>query len=464
MTSGDRANLTRWKRQDALKVDDLREIFRELGKQIQGKQIGYVNLEDLERQSGVALKKQVDSTAVRVTISLLEKVGLITRHFDAPRTVWVSLAQAGAVENEPQFVQFREEGYLRVGQQIRCDIGVISAEMGIAADDLERQLLLWQELGLLSYRGDRREPVVEKLKPPADVANAINALLARRDEAQNRQIDQMLDYASARRCKHRALAAHLGEQIGNCGTSCDYCAPKAGKAEPEKIEEIKALPENPGQVIVDCLVSFPFNVGKPSLIKALTGSAASNVTPDRVRHFGAMSGAVKSSVEGAIEDLIELGYLGTYETEERYILLMATEKAADGVPGNAVHVKPKKESRAKQEKRDTRYEQKWDRSGQGQEAPRPYTRSLTPQASIPEDRPPTPQEADLFERLKAWRRVIANRTNLPPFVIFHDTTLWNIARAMPRTEEQLLAVKGVGNSHIQKYGVDLLRLIGEGDS
>ena len=82
-------------------------------------------------------------------------------------------------------------------------------------------------------------------------------------------------------------------------------------------------------MIVDCLVSFPFNVGKPSLIKALTGSAASNVTPDRVRHFGAMSGAVKSSVEGAIEDLIELGYLGTYETEEGYILLMATEKAAD---------------------------------------------------------------------------------------------------------------------------------------
>ena len=108
--------------------------------------------------------------------------------------------------------------------------------MGIAADDLERQLLLWQERGLLSYRGDRREPVVEKLKPPADVANAINELLARRDEAQNRQIDQMLDYASARRCKHRALAAHLGEQIGNCGTSCDYCAPKAGKAETEKMK------------------------------------------------------------------------------------------------------------------------------------------------------------------------------------------------------------------------------------
>ncbi|MEO5951756.1 MAG: HRDC domain-containing protein, partial [Chloroflexia bacterium] len=426
-----------------------------------------INLEDLERQAGVALRKQVDSTAIRVTISLLEKVGLINRHFDAPRTVWASMGQTGASENDPEFARFRDAAYLRAGQQIRCDLGIISAEMGIAADDLERQLLLWQERGLVSYRGDRREPVVEKLKPPADVARAIDQLLERRDEAQNRQIDQMLDYAVARRCKHRTLAAHLGEQIGNCGTSCDYCAPKADKPEPEKKEEVKPLPKNPGQVIVECLVSFPFRPGKPSIVKALTGSAASNVTPERVKHFGSMSGAVKSSIEGAIDDLIELGYLETYETEEGYHLLMATEKAANGVPANAVTVKVKKEPRQKQEKPGTKYEQKWERSGQGQsqgqgyDAPKPYTRSLTPQASTPIDRPPTPEEADLFERLKAWRKVVANRTNLPPFVIFHDTTLWNIARAMPKNQDELLAVKGVGNSHIQKYGTDLLRLVEE---
>lgn len=463
LTTGDRANLTRWKRQDALKVEDLRKVFGLMAEQVKVGQARYVNLEELERQTKDALKKQFDGTAVRVSISLLEKVGLIARHFDAPRTVWMSLTQAGERERDSEFMRFQQSAYLQAGQQARRDIGVLSAELGLAVDELERQLLLWQERGFVQFRGDRREPVIERLKPPPDVANLISDLLTRRDNAQNRQIDQMLEYATSRQCRHRTLALHLGEKIDKCGTSCDNCAPKLNKAVEEKREEIKALPQNPGQVIIECLTSFPFRVGKPSIVKALTGSAASNVSPDRVKHFGAMLGAVKSSVEAAIEELIEQGYLESFETEEGYILLMPTEKAADGVPADAVTVKAKKEPKPKQEKRESRSEQRWDRQGQGQshEAARPYTRLLTPQASEPEDRPPTPEEADLFERLKAWRRVLANRLNLPPYVIFHDKTLWGIARAMPTTEDELLAVKGIGSNQLQKYGADLLRLVAE---
>ena len=61
-------------------------------------------------------------------------------------------------------------------------------------------------------------------------------------------------------------------------------------------------------------------------------------------------------------------------------------------------------------------------------------------------RPPTPEEADLFERLRAWRRVVANRHNLPPYVIFHDKTLWAIARARPQNEEEFLTIRGVGRT------------------
>ena len=81
-----------------------------------------------------------------------------------------------------------------------------------------------------------------------------------------------------------------------------------------------------------------------------------------------------------------------------------------------------------------------------------------------ETREPTPEEVDLFERLKAWRRVVANRLNLPPYVIFHDKTLWAISRARPSTDDELLAVKGVGQSHIDRYGPDLLQLISEGEN
>ena len=454
LASGDRANLTRWKRQDVLKVEDLRAIYREVAGQVQVGQSRYVNLEELERQSGAVLKKQVDATAVRVSISLLEKVGLIARHFDAPRSVWVGLTPEGIKERDPEFTRFRQVAYLQGEQQARRDIGVLSAELGIAADELEKWLLLWQERGLLIFRAERREPVIERLVPPQDVAKAIDGLLARRDEAQNRQIDQMLDYASAKKCRHKMLAAHLGEQIEKCGTSCDYCAPRADKAAPEKKEEARELPTNPGQVILECLTSFPFRPGKPSIVKALMGSAASNVTPERVRHFGVMSGAVKSSLEAAIDSLVEQEYLESFESDQGFILLRATEKAIDGVPAGAVAVKPKKEPKPRQEKREPRQEPKWERREE-----RPYSR-LTPQAE-PEDVPPTPEEADLFERMRAWRRVVANKLNLPPYVILHDKTLWGIARARPQTEEELLAIKGIGQSHIQKYGAELLNLVAE---
>jgi ATP-dependent DNA helicase RecQ len=456
IATGDRANLTRWKRQDALKVDDLRAIFREVSKQVQVGQSNYVNLEELERQSGAMLKKQVDATAVRVTISLLEKVGLIARHFDAPRAVWVGLTPEGLGERDPDFLRFRQVSYLQGVQQARRDIGVLSAELGMAADELERRLLLWQERGLLAFRPERREPVVERLVPPPDVAKAIAELLARRDEAQNRQIDQILDYASADKCRHKMLSAHLGERIDDCGTSCDHCAPRADSAVQEKKEEARELPANAGQAILECLTSFPFRPGKPSIVKALMGSAASNVTPDRVRHFGAMSGAVKSSIEAAIDSLVEQEYLESFESDKGFILLRASERAEEGIPAGAVTVKPKKEPKPKQEKREARPEARWERG----ETARPYTRSLAQQAE-PDETPPTPEEADLFERMRAWRRVVANKLNLPPYVILHDKTLWGIARARPQTEEELLALKGIGQSHIQKYGADILRLVAE---
>ena len=137
--------------------------------------------------------------------------------------------------------------------------------------------------------------------------------------SQQKQITQILDYASARRCRHKMLAAHLGEQIANCDTGCDQCAPPVRSAV-QAIEETRELPDNPGQVIIECLMSFPFNVGRPSLVKALTGSAASNVNPERVKHFGSMPGIVKSSLDAAIDGLIDQGYIVPFKSEEGYKL------------------------------------------------------------------------------------------------------------------------------------------------
>jgi ATP-dependent DNA helicase RecQ len=75
------------------------------------------------------------------------------------------------------------------------------------------------------------------------------------------------------------------------------------------------------------------------------------------------------------------------------------------------------------------------------------------------ERPATPEEADLFERLRQWRKAAASRAGLPPYVIFHDKTLWAIARRQPTTPDELLGVNGVGQKQLDKYGEEILALL-----
>ena len=454
LTTGDKSNLTRWKRQGQLKLEELRAIYRELAKQIPQGKATYVNLEELERLASSALNKRFDATTVRVAVSLLERVGLIVRHFDAPRNVVLTVTPEGWMSGDERLTSMLQVARLPQGQQARLDVGATAEALGLAPDGLEQMLLTWQEKGWLRYRGERRDSVIERLVPPQDVAGAINKMLREQDDAQQRQIEQMIDYATRDRCRHKMLAAHLGEKIDDCRTSCDHCAPPSNR--PAAVtKQARALPDNPGQVILECLLSFPFNVGKPSLIKALSGSAASNVSADRVRHFGALEGASPSSIERAIDELVEAGYLAFYETEEGWKLVRATEKAEDGIPAGIVSVNPKRQPKAAKPEDGVRRERQStiirDRTF-GRMAPEPE-----------EERAPTPEEADLFERLRAWRRVVANRLNLPPYVIFHDRTLWAIARAHPRTEEEFLAIKGIGPGNLERYGSDLFELMAESE-
>jgi ATP-dependent DNA helicase RecQ len=70
-------------------------------------------------------------------------------------------------------------------------------------------------------------------------------------------------------------------------------------------------------------------------------------------------------------------------------------------------------------------------------------------------------DAPLFEALRAWRRERAAEQHVPPYVIFHDITLSAIARERPASREALAKVSGVGQSKLQRYGTDVLRVVRE---
>jgi superfamily II DNA helicase RecQ len=76
-----------------------------------------------------------------------------------------------------------------------------------------------------------------------------------------------------------------------------------------------------------------------------------------------------------------------------------------------------------------------------------------------EDELPADVDPALEQALRAWRLAEAKKLAVPAFAIFSDKTLRAIAARRPRTGEELLAISGMGLSKVDKYGVDIYRVV-----
>ncbi|WP_244929447.1 ATP-dependent DNA helicase UvrD2 [Nocardioides sp. W7] len=76
------------------------------------------------------------------------------------------------------------------------------------------------------------------------------------------------------------------------------------------------------------------------------------------------------------------------------------------------------------------------------------------------DNCPASYDEELFERLREWRTTRAGDESVPAFVIFTDATLQLIAEHKPRSAQDLLRISGIGRSKVEKYGEDVLGLVG----
>ncbi|MCA9297752.1 MAG: HRDC domain-containing protein, partial [Phycisphaerales bacterium] len=72
-----------------------------------------------------------------------------------------------------------------------------------------------------------------------------------------------------------------------------------------------------------------------------------------------------------------------------------------------------------------------------------------------EARPLTPEERECFEGLRALRRRLAQERGVPPYVIFADTALRQIAMQKPTDDGALLAIKGIGRRKLEEFGETL---------
>ena len=72
-----------------------------------------------------------------------------------------------------------------------------------------------------------------------------------------------------------------------------------------------------------------------------------------------------------------------------------------------------------------------------------------------------PAARPLWDKLRAWRLDQARRQELPPYVIFHDSTLIEVARRRPDCLPALAAIPGIGRSKLERYGTALLAIVSD---
>jgi ATP-dependent DNA helicase RecQ len=87
--------------------------------------------------------------------------------------------------------------------------------------------------------------------------------------------------------------------------------------------------------------------------------------------------------------------------------------------------------------------------------------ALRPDRGAPTATTPEPEVQTLFDALREWRAAEAKAQRIPPYVIFHDSVLRDVAAVRPASLDELAQIKGVGASKLQRYGVVVLGILGD---
>jgi ATP-dependent DNA helicase RecQ len=251
-------------------------------------------------------------------------------------------------------------------------------------------------------------------------------------EANRNLMRQMERYATAVGCRHRLLSEYFGDRYAKDDCSaCDFCLNEMESAE---------APVTLARKILSCVVRVGQRFGAMHVTSVLRGHASEQVVArghDTLSTFGLLPQATVAEVRGYIDQLAGLGLL--QQSDDPYPVLMLTARGVELLKNE--HSFPDLVlARQRAPRKD---------------APRPQSRA---EAESWQD-----VDRDTFERLRAVRLELARSRGVPPYVIFHDATLREMARTKPRSLEELLTVKGVGARKAEDVGALFLAAIrGEG--
>jgi ATP-dependent DNA helicase RecQ len=247
-------------------------------------------------------------------------------------------------------------------------------------------------------------------------------------DARRSLLRDMERYAASVGCRHRHLVGYFGQTLAKADCdACDFC-----------LDELEAVadPVTLARKVLSCVARVGQRFGAAHVTSVLRGNASDTITARRhheLTTFGLLADASIPEVRGYIEQLSGQGFLKQSGDEFPVLVLtdrgVALLKDAGSAPDLALA--------------------RLRRQVKGKSMPRAPIETESWQGV----------DRDLFERLRELRLEIARSRGVPPYVIFHDSTLRDMARLKPTTPDALRQVYGVGERKAADLGEAFLAAI-----
>jgi len=234
-------------------------------------------------------------------------------------------------------------------------------------------------------------------------------------------LHQMRRYAQAARCRHAALSEYFGQtyEASNCG-GCDVC-----------LGETQNLPNShvTAQKIISCVARVGERFGVRHVSEVLRGAKTAAIQRyghERLSTYGLLAELDQRTCENLVHQLLDQDYLSRSGGDRPVVTLNARSWEVLRDQREVVLLEP----RLKQATRSRSEADDWEGV-----------------------------DRDLFERLRQWRRRVADGRGKPAWTILDDKALRSIAREQPDSPAALLRCKGIGEKRLADHGAAILEVI-----
>jgi ATP-dependent DNA helicase RecQ len=246
------------------------------------------------------------------------------------------------------------------------------------------------------------------------------------------RVNQVMDYARSCGCRHARIADYFGQEgVDRTCEACDNCLNPAG------VETI-SVPAAEVEAALACIARFEGHLGAARVALILRGQgdswARSKAWVQELAFFGSLRAWDVDRIRDLIGALLDLAYVARGHGEKPTLRL--TPLGLEALAGEhplSLELETNPAPPAAPRRRGSK-------TG-------PSTTEMDESATL------------RFEDLRSWRLEVARRDGMPPYVIFHDKTLAEMARRHPGSSAELASIPGVGPAKLGRYGEELLALL-----